>query len=177
MVFIKTNLPEVFEILIEVKHDERGFFARTWCQQEFESLGLNGKLVQCSLSFNSRKGTLRGMHYQLVPHEEAKLIRCTKGAIYDVVLDLRRKSPTFRKWVAVELKAEKRNMMYVPKGCAHGFLTLEPESEVSYQMSEFWNAESARGVRWNDPAFQIKWPAKVEVISERDRTYPDFKIN
>lgn len=176
MVFLGTKLPGVFEIRIEPRHDERGFFARTWCKQEFESQGLNSKLVQCSMSFSRRKGTLRGLHYQIAPHEEVKLIHCSRGAIYDVVLDLRRESPTFKDWVAAMLTLEKRNMMYVPEGCAHGFLTLEDESEVTYQMSEFWNAESARGVRWNDPAFQIQWPAKVEVISERDRTYPDFKI-
>ena len=177
MEFLKTNLPGVFEILIEAKPDERGFFARTWCQKEFEAQGLASNLVQCSLSFNKRKGTLRGMHYQTAPHEETKLVRCTQGAIYDVVLDLRLKSPAFKEWVAVELTAEKRNMIYVPQGCAHGFLTLEDGAEVSYQMSEFQHAESARGVRWDDPAFQIKWPANVEVISERDRTYPDFQAN
>lgn len=177
MEFLKTKLPGVFEILIEAKPDERGFFARTWCQKEFESQGLAVKFVQCSLSFNKRKGTLRGMHYQIAPYEETKLIRCTQGAIYDVVLDLRPESPAFKNWVAVELTAEKRNMIYVPQGCAHGFLTLEDRSEVTYQMSEFQHAEFARGVRWNDPAFQIKWPAKVEVISERDCNYPDFQIN
>jgi|SRR5215471_5397084 len=177
MRFLKTKLPGVLEIRIDAKPDERGFFARTWCQEEFESQGLCGKLVQCSLSFSKRRGTLRGMHYQAVPHAETKLVRCTKGAIYDVVLDLRSTSPTFREWVAVILTAEDRNMVYVAEGCAHGFLTLENESEVTYQMSEFYNAESARGVRWDDPAFQIQWSAKVEVISERDRTYPDFKIN
>jgi dTDP-4-dehydrorhamnose 3,5-epimerase len=175
MIFLETRLPGVFEIQIEAKADERGFFARTWCEKEFETQGLSGKLVQCSLSFNSRKGTLRGMHYQIAPYEEEKLIRCTKGSVYDVVLDLRRPSPTFKNWAAIVLTAEKRNMVYVPKGCAHGFLTLEDGSEISYQMSEFWNAESARGVRWDDPAFQIQWPAKVEVISERDRTYPGFE--
>ncbi|HVS88083.1 MAG TPA: dTDP-4-dehydrorhamnose 3,5-epimerase [Candidatus Acidoferrum sp.] len=177
MEFLETKLPGVFEVRIEAQSDERGFFARTWCQQEFEARGLSGKLVQCSLSFNRRKGTLRGMHYQVAPHEETKLIRCTQGAIYDVVLDLRRQLPTFKNWVAVVLTSEKRNMVYVPRGCAHGFLTLEDGSEISYQMSEFLHAESALGVRWDDPAFQIAWPAKVEVISERDRTYPDFKIN
>ena len=176
MLFRGTKLPGVFEIHVDKKPDERGFFARTWCQQEFESQGLSGTLVQCSLSYNKRKGTLRGMHYQIAPHEETKLIRCTKGAIYDVVLDLRPQSAGFKHWIAVELTAEKRNMVYVPEGCAHGFLTLEDESEVSYQMSEFLHAESARGVRWNDPAFQITWPLKVELISERDRTYPDFGI-
>lgn len=117
------------------------------------------------------------MHYQVAPHQETKVIRCTKGAIYDVVLDLRPNSCAFKNWVAVELTAEKRNMIYVPQGCAHGFLTMEDQSEVAYQMSEFQHAESARGVRWNDPAFQITWPAKVEVISDRDRTYPDFQVN
>lgn len=177
MIFLETKLPGVFEIHIEAKPDERGFFARTWCQQEFEAQGLNGRMVQSSLSFNSRKGTLRGMHYQVAPYEEAKLIRCTRGAIYDVVVDLRPQSRTFKDWIAAVLTAEKRNMVYVPRGCAHGFLTLEDSSEVNYQMSEFWNAESARGVRWDDPVFRIEWPAKVEVISERDRTYPDFKIS
>lgn len=177
MEFLKTKLPGVFEIHIQTKPDERGFFARTWCQKEFEAQGLAGKLVQCSLSFNKKKGTLRGLHYQMAPHEETKLIRCTQGAIYDVVLDLRPKSPAFKDWVGVELTAEKRNMIYVPPGCAHGFLTLEDQSEVTYQMSEFQDAESARGVRWNDPAFQIKWPANVKVISERDQTYPSFKID
>ena len=177
MIFLETKLAGVFEIQIEAKADERGFFARTWCQKEFEAHGLNGGLVQCSLSFNSRKGTLRGMHFQAAPYEEAKLIRCTQGGIYDVVVDLRPQSRTFKDWIAAVLTAEKRNMVYVPRGCAHGFLTLEDGSEVSYQMSEFLHAESARGVRWDDPAFRIEWPAKVEVISERDRTYPDFKIS
>ncbi|HKW64935.1 MAG TPA: dTDP-4-dehydrorhamnose 3,5-epimerase [Candidatus Acidoferrum sp.] len=177
MEFLKTKLPGVFEIHIEAKPDERGFFARTWCQNEFESEGLAGTLVQCSLSFNKRKGTLRGMHYQVVPHEETKLVRCTQGVIYDVVLDLRPNSTAFKNWIGVELTAEKRNMIYVPQGCAHGFLTLEDRCEVLYEMSEFQHAESARGVRWDDPAFQIKWPATVEVISERDRNYPNFQEN
>lgn len=175
MKFHRTVIPDVFEIQIEPVPDERGVFARTWCQNEFGSHGLNPKLVQCSLSFNSRKGTLRGMHYQVLPFAETKLIRVTSGAVHDVVLDLRPQSPTFKKWVAVDLTARDRNMVYVPEGCAHGFLTLEDNSEVFYQMSEVYNAESARGVRWDDPAFQIKWPGKVEVISERDRNYPDFK--
>lgn len=177
MEFLKTKLPGVFEIHIEAKPDERGFFARTWCPMEFEVQGLAGKLVQCSLSFNKRKGTLRGMHYQVAPYEETKLIRCTQGAIYDVVVDLRPGSPTFKNWVAVELTSEKHNMIYVPQGCAHGFLTLEDGAEVIYQMSEVQHAESARGVRWDDPTFQIEWPARVEVISERDQNYPDFEIN
>lgn len=176
MIFLETKLPGVYEIHLGIKRDDRGFFARTWCQMEFEAHGLNARLVQCSLSFNDRKGTLRGMHYQEAPYAETKLIRCTRGAICDVVLDLRPQSPTFRDWLAVVLTAEKRNMVYVPEGCAHGFLTLEERTEVFYQMSEFQSAESARGVRFDDPAFQIAWPEKVEVISARDRTYPDYKI-
>jgi len=175
MIFHETKLARVFEINLELKDDERGFFARSWCQREVEHQGLNPKVVQCNVSFNARKGTLRGMHYQDAPFQEAKLVRCTKGAIYDVVVDLRPASPTFRDWIAVVLTAEKRNMLYVPEGCAHGFLTLEDETEVFYQMSEFYHAELARGVRWNDPAFQIAWPEKVEVISDRDRTYRDFE--
>jgi dTDP-4-dehydrorhamnose 3,5-epimerase len=174
MIFHETKLPGVFEIHLEAKPDERGFFARTWCQKDFKAQGLNSSLVQCSLSFNTRKGTLRGMHYQAVPAAETKLVRCTKGAIYDVVIDLRPQSPRFKDWVAVVLTAENRNMVYVPEGCAHGFLTLEHQSEVFYQMSEFYSAESSRGVRWDDPAFRISWPEKVQVISERDRTYADF---
>lgn len=174
MIFHETRIPGVFEINLEPKLDERGFFARSWCRVEFESHGLNPKLVQCNVSFNRRKGTLRGLHYQAAPHAEAKLVRCTKGAIYDVVVDLRPQSRTFKNWVSALLTAESRNAIYVPEGCAHGFLTLEDESEVFYQMSEIYNAESARGVRWDDPAFQISWPEKVVVISERDRAYPNF---
>lgn len=175
MTFHKTGLQGVFEIHLEPRLDERGFFARSWCQKEFESNGLNPKLVQCNVSFNVRKGTLRGMHYQAEPCPETKLVRCTRGALYDVVVDLRPQSPTFKQWTAVVLNAANRRSVYVPEGCAHGFLTLEDETEVFYQMSEFYNAESARGVRWNDPAFKIVWPAPVEVISERDRTYPNFE--
>jgi dTDP-4-dehydrorhamnose 3,5-epimerase len=175
MKYLETKLGGVFEVRIEPQHDERGFFARTWCQNEFEARGLNSRLVQSSISFNKRKGTLRGMHRQVEPHAETKLVRCTRGAIYDVILDLRVKSPTFKEWIAVVLSAETRNMVYVPEGCAHGFLTLEDASEVCYDMSEFHHPESARGIRWDDPAFQIDWPGTVEVISERDRTYPNFE--
>ena len=174
MTFHETRLPGVFEIHIEPKADDRGFFARTWCQAEFETQGLHPGLVQCSVFFNTRRGTLRGMHYQAQPHAEAKLVRCTRGAVYDVVIDLRPGSTTYKGWIAVVLSSDKRNMVYVPHGCAHGFLTMVNESEVFYQMSEFYCAEAARGVRWNDPAFQISWPGTVEVISERDRSYPDF---
>ena len=176
MIFHETKLPGVFEIQIEPHSDERGFFARSWCQREFADHGLNPKLVQCNISVTSRKGTLRGMHFQAAPFAETKLVRCTRGAIYDVVVDLRSQSPTFQEWIAVVLTAEKHNMVYVPEGCGHGFLTLEDDIEVFYQMSEFYNPDAARGVRWDDPAFQITWPEKVEVISERDRTYPDFEL-
>jgi dTDP-4-dehydrorhamnose 3,5-epimerase len=175
MVFSRTKINGAFEITPEQHCDERGFFARTWCEKEFEANELNPKLVQCSISYNEKRGTLRGMHYQAAPHAEAKLVRCTKGAIYDVVLDLRPLSPSFNEWVAIVLSSENRKMVYVPEGCAHGFLTLEDRTEVHYQMSEFYYPELARGLRWDDPAFKIDWPAEVQVISERDRTYPDFE--
>ena len=175
MIFRETNVEGVFEINPEPQQDERGFFARTWCQREFDEHGLNSRLVQCSISFSRRRGTLRGLHCQAKPCQEAKLIRCTRGAIYDVALDLRSHSPTYKAWVAATLTAENRQMLYVPEGCAHGFMTLEENTEVCYQMSEYYNAESGRGVRWNDPAFRIAWPGKVEVISERDRNYSNFE--
>lgn len=175
MIFRQTKLSGVFEIEIEPKADQRGFFARSWCQKEFEEHGLNPRLVQCNVSFNKDKGTLRGMHYQAAPHAEVKVVRCTQGAIYDVVLDLRPQSPTLKEWISVVLTSAKRNMVYIPEGCAHGFLSLENDTEIFYQMSEFYDAQSARGVRWDDPAFTIVWPAKVQVISERDRTYPNFE--
>ena len=176
MILRETNLLGVFEIHIELRCDERGFFARSWCRKEFDDHGLNPALVQCNISFNARKGTLRGMHYQAAPFQEAKLVRCTKGSLYDVALDLRPGSPTFRQWVGVILTAADRNMLYIHEGCAHGLLTLEDETEVFYQMSEFYHPEAARGVRWDDPAFGIAWPAGIAVISERDRTYPDFQV-
>jgi len=175
MTFHETRIPGVFEIRIEPRQDERGFFARTWCREEFKSHALNPQLAQCSISFNQRKGTLRGLHYQIAPYQEVKLVRCTQGSIYDVAVDLRMDSPTFKHWTAATLSAANRNMFYIPEGCAHGFLTLEDETEVFYQMSQVYNAESARGARWDDPAFGIAWPASVQVISERDRTYPDFR--
>jgi dTDP-4-dehydrorhamnose 3,5-epimerase len=174
MIFQGTKLAGVFVIGIEPHNDERGFFARSWCESEFRSHGLNPRVVQCSISFNHKKGTLRGVHYQAEPYPEAKLVRCTQGAIYDVALDVRPQSPTFRQWFGAVLTAENRQMLFIPEGCAHGFLTLHDNTEVLYQMSEFYHPESARGLRWNDAAFQIAWPEKVEVISDRDQTYPDF---
>jgi dTDP-4-dehydrorhamnose 3,5-epimerase len=174
VIFTETQLPGAFIIQPERLADERGFFARTWCQREFETHGLHPRWVQGSISFNAKKGTLRGMHYQTAPHAEAKLIRCTRGAIYDVIIDLRPSSPTFKRHVAVVLTAENRTMLYVPEGVAHGFQTLEDDTEVFYLMSAFYAPECARGVRWDDPAFGIAWPPAERIIIERDRTYPDF---
>jgi|SRR5215469_313966 len=174
MKYRRTKISGVLEIHLEPKSDERGFFARAWCREEFRAQGLNDTLVQCNVSFNRRKGTLRGLHYQMAPFAETKLVRCTRGAIYDVVVDLRPQSPTFKDWTSTVLSAENRLSLYIPEGCAHGFLTLEDEAEIFYQMSEVYDAASARGVRWDDPAFRIDWPDRVNVISERDRSYPDF---
>lgn len=175
MIFRETTLRGAYLIKPELLHDERGFFARTFCQQEFESHGLSVKFVQCSISCNARKGTLRGMHYQSAPHEEAKLIRCTSGAIYDVIVDLRRDSPTFRRWSAVELSAGNRLMLYVPQGMAHGFQALCDNTEVFYQISEFHHPEQAGGIRWNDPVIAIRWPLADPILSRRDAEFPDLE--
>ncbi len=175
MKYIETSLPGVYVIEIEPVTDNRGFFARTWCRNEFASRGLESHLAQCSVSFNHNRGTLRGMHYQAHPLEECKLVRCTMGAIYDVVLDLRIESPTYLKWISVELTADNRKMVYVPKGMAHGFQTLVDNSEVFYQITVPYKPDYARGVRWDDPAFSIQWPVPDPIMSERDRSYPDYK--
>lgn len=174
MIFTETQLKGSFTIDLEPIEDERGFFARSFCQKEFEKHGLNPRIVQCNVSYNKKKGTLRGMHYQVAPYEEAKLVRCIKGLIYDVIIDLRPDSPTYCQWFAVELTAEDYKMLYIPEGFAHGFQTLEEDTVVFYQVSAFYDPESARGVRWNDPAFGISWPDNVSVILERDQQYPDF---
>jgi len=172
VIFIETKLKGAFIIEPERLEDERGFFARTWCQREFAAHGLNPRLVQCNISFNKKKGTLRGMHYQVAPYEEAKLVRCTMGAIYDVIIDLRPDSPTFRQWITVELTAKNRRMLYIPEGFAHGFQTLVDSTEVFYQMSEFYHPECARGIRWDDPVFGIEWPPERErLISLKDQNY------
>jgi dTDP-4-dehydrorhamnose 3,5-epimerase len=176
MIFLETRLAGVFEIHLEPRPDERGFFARSWCGREFEAAGVSSTLAQCSISFNVRKGTLRGIHYQASPYPETKLVRCTQGGIFDVVVDLRPESPTYKQWCSATLTAWNRNMLYVPEGCGHGFLTLHDDTEVFYQMSEFYHPDLARGVRWDDPAFGIAWPDPPEQISERDRTYPDFEF-
>ena len=174
MIFIETKIKGVYVVDIEKIEDERGFFARTWCREEFKENNLTCDFVQCSISYNSKKGTLRGMHYQIPPFEEVKLVRVTSGAIYDVVLDIRPESPTFKMWYACVLNSENRKMIYIPEGVAHGFITLQPNTEIFYQISQFYNPEYSRGIRWNDPAFNIKWPISVEVISERDKGFPNF---
>ncbi len=175
MIFQQTKLPGAWVIQIERLEDERGFFARSWCQREFEEHGLNPRLVQCNISFNRQKGTLRGMHFQAAPFEEAKLVRCTRGALYDVIVDLRPLSPTFLQHVGITLTPEESNMLYVPEGFAHGFLTLADDTEVFYQMSEFYVPGAARGLRWDDPVLGIDWPGPVRMISLRDAAYPDFE--
>jgi dTDP-4-dehydrorhamnose 3,5-epimerase len=175
MRFTPTPLAGAWILDVEPIEDGRGFFARSWCRREMEEHGLSGALVQCSVSFNRAAGTLRGMHYQAPPHEETKVVRCTRGAVHDVIVDLRPASPTFRRWFASELSDENHRALYVPAGFAHGFQTLRADTEVLYQMSEFHREESARGVRWDDPAFAIEWPsAPSRTMSERDRSYPDF---
>lgn len=176
MIFKETKLKGAFIIESERIEDERGFFARTFCRKEFEAHGLNANLVQCSVSFNKKKGTLRGMHYQAAPHQEAKLVRCTMGAIYDVMLDLRHESPTFKQWVSVELTDENCRMVYVPEGFAHGFQTLQDRTELTYQISEFYCAEYARGVRWDVPQFGIQWPGSPSILSTKDASYKDFSL-
>ena len=174
MRFIPTHLAGAYLIEPEPVTDERGFFARTWCRNEFEEMGINSNLVQCNISYNKARGTLRGMHYQKAPHAEAKLVRCTQGAVYDVIIDLRSDSNTFTQWYGVELSAENRKALYVPEGFAHGFITLKDDTELLYQMSEFFHAECATGLRWDDPVFSINWPIDVKVISKRDRAYLNF---
>ncbi|MGH7300104.1 MAG: dTDP-4-dehydrorhamnose 3,5-epimerase [Candidatus Rokuibacteriota bacterium] len=174
MIFTETALAGAWIVDMERVEDARGFFARSWCGLEFQARGLNPRLVQCNVSFNKRRGTLRGMHYQAAPHREAKLIRCTRGAIHDVIIDLRVDSPAYKRHVAVVLDADSRRMLYVPEGFAHGFQTLEDETEVFYQMSEPYAPDHARGVRWNDPTFGISWPEAERTISERDQRYADF---
>ena len=167
----------VFLIEPEKHEDDRGFFARTWCQREFASNGIESRLVQCSISFNRVKGTLRGMHYQLAPYAEDKLVRVTRGRIYDVIVDIRPNSDTFLQWFEVELTEENRLALYTPKGLAHGFETLVDDAEVLYQMSEFFMPDYGRGFRWNDTLIGITWPDPVKIISERDRTYTDIQVD
>jgi dTDP-4-dehydrorhamnose 3,5-epimerase len=174
VIFTETPLAGAFVIEPEPSEDARGLFARVWCQREFAARGLETRIAQCSTSFNRRKGTLRGMHFQVAPFAETKLVRCTRGSVYDVIIDLRPESPTVLRHFSVILTADNRKTLYVPPGFAHGFQTLEADTEVFYQMSEFWSLDHARGVRWDDRAFGIPWPEDDRTILDRDRTYPDF---
>jgi dTDP-4-dehydrorhamnose 3,5-epimerase len=174
VIFKETGLAGALELELERIEDARGFFARVFCAREFEARGLATRFVQSSLSWNARPGTLRGMHFQIAPHRETKLVRCTAGAVWDAIVDLRRDSATRLRWFGTELSAENRRMLYIPAGFAHGFITLQPGSEVFYEMDEFYAPQAGRGVRWNDPAFGIRWPRSPEVIAERDASYPDL---
>jgi dTDP-4-dehydrorhamnose 3,5-epimerase len=174
MRFIETPLKGAYLIDLEKRGDDRGFFARLFCTEEFENEGLENHFVQVNNSHSAQKGTLRGLHYQLGSMAEVKLVRCIRGSFYDVILDLRPTSPTYGQSYGAVLSAENRTMMYVPKGFAHGFLTLEQDSEVVYLVSQFYSKDLERGVRWNDPAFKIAWPEKPLIVSDRDRSHPDF---
>lgn len=175
MIFKETRLKGAYVIELEQLQDERGFFARSFCQKEFEDHGLNPSIVQCNISYNKKKGTLRGMHYQIAPHEEAKLVSCIRGSIYDVIIDLRPDSDTYSQWFAIELSANNYKMSYAPRGFAHGFQTLEDNTVVLYQMSEFYHPECARGVRWNDSAFGIEWPLLTPIFSDTDVSFKKFE--
>lgn len=175
MIFRSTNLDGAFILELERFEDERGFFAQGWSPKELSEQGLEAPLAESAISFNKRKGTLRGMHYQAAPHAQVKIVRCTRGSVYDVIIDLRSNSSTFKQWVGVELSARDHRMLYVPKDFAHGFQTREDETEIFYQMSSVYVPESGRGVRWNDPTFAINWPEMdSRIINERDQSYADF---
>lgn len=175
MRFIETRLAGVLVVEPEPRGDERGFFERLWCANEFAEHGLNGTFVQCNGSFSAARRTLRGLHYQSAPYAEVKLVRCVRGAVFDVTVDLRRESPTYLGWFGAELTADRRNMVYVPEGCAHGYMTLEDHSEVIYPVSQYYRPDAELGVRWNDPRFAIEWPAQgPETVSEKDRRWRDF---
>lgn len=174
MIFTETKLKGAFILEIKKIEDDRGFFGRSWCRKEMEDHGLIGEIVQANTSFSYKKGTLRGMHFQVSPFEEAKIIRCVRGAMYDVIIDLRPDSETFRQWTGVELSQDNYKMFYVPEGFAHGFLTLTDNVEVYYNVTAFYTPGAERGIRWNDKAFNIKWPMEPGVISKKDREHPDF---
>lgn len=176
MIFKETKLKDARIIDIKKYEDERGFFARAWCQEEFEAHGLVSRVVQANISFNKHKGTLRGMHFQVAPYAETKLVRCTRGAIYDAIIDLRPESPSYGEWLGVELTAENYRMLYVPKGFAHGFQTLADNVEVTYQVSQFYTPQAEGGIRYDDPAFGIQWPLAVTVMSEKDKNWPDYTL-
>jgi dTDP-4-dehydrorhamnose 3,5-epimerase len=176
VIFTATALEGAYVVELEPREDERGFFARAWCESEFRDHDLSTEIAQCNISFNHKRGTLRGMHYQVAPHAEVKLIRCTRGAVYDVIVDLRPDSPTQTHWIGVDLTAENRRMLYVPEGFAHGYQTLVDETETFYQVSAAYAPEAERGVRWDDPSFSIVWPdPEGAILSEKDSSWPDFE--
>ncbi len=177
MIFTELELAGAFVVDIEKRHDDRGFFGRAWCAQEFEAHGLKSAIRQINTSFSAHQGTMRGLHYQVDPYQETKFIRCTQGRIFDVIVDLRPESPTFKQWVGTELSAENYRMVYVPENFAHGFLTLEDNSEVYYPTTEFYTPNAERGIRFNDPTFAIEWPAEVSVFSDKDISHDDFDPN
>jgi dTDP-4-dehydrorhamnose 3,5-epimerase len=176
MKLIKIEIPGVYLVNLNLHKDDRGYFARTYCENEFKAANIQTGFVQCNISFNKKRGTLRGMHYQDHPHWEAKLIRCTHGKIFDVIIDLRKDSSTYGQSFSVELSSENKKGIYIPKGIAHGFQTLEDDTEVFYQMSEFYYPDLGKGIRWNDPIFKIRWPLPGPILSERDQLYEDFKL-
>ena len=175
MKYTETKILGAFIIEPEKMEDERGYFIRGWCKSQFDARGLASNFVQFNISSSKKAGTMRGLHYQIPPHQETKLIRCTKGALYDVIIDLRMKSPTYMQWLGVELRADTYKMLYIPEGLAHGFLTLEDNTEVFYPASQIYYPLSERGIRWNDPNFDIKWPkTDVRILSEKDKNWPDY---
>lgn len=176
MIFTKTKIEGAYLLDVKQIQDERGFFGRSYCKTEFEAKGLNTVVAQVNVSSNVKKGTLRGLHMQIKPAEEAKLVRCTKGAIFDVLVDLRSQSETFMQWYGSELTAESFQMLYVPEGCAHGYLTLKDNTDVMYQVSEFYTPTAERGFQWNDPTFAIKWPIEPVIISTKDQAHPLFNV-
>lgn len=176
MIFTETKLKGAFEIEIKKLEDDRGFFGRSWCANEMKDHGLKHELCQANTSFSKKKGTLRGMHYQADPYQETKLIRCTRGSIYDVIIDLRPGSPTFKQWIGVELTQDNYKMLYVPEDFAHGFITLEDDSEVTYLVTQFYTPGAEKGIRWNDPAFSIQWPFEPVIMTEKDKNHPHFTL-
>jgi dTDP-4-dehydrorhamnose 3,5-epimerase len=176
MIFTETKLKGAFEIEIKKLEDDRGFFGRSWCANEMKDHGLKNNLCQANTSFSIKKGTLRGMHYQSDPYQETKLIRCTRGAIYDVIIDLRPTSPTYKQWIGVELTQDNYKMLYVPEDFAHGFITLEDNSEVTYLVTQFYTPGAEKGLRWNDPAFNIQWPFEPVIMTEKDKTHPTYTL-
>lgn len=176
MIFTETKLKGAFELQIKKLEDERGFFGRSWCANEMKDHGLKADLCQANTSFSAKKGTLRGMHFQINPYQETKLIRCTRGAILDVIIDLRVESPTFKQWIGVELTQDNYKMLYVPEDFAHGFITLEDNTEVTYLVTQFYTPGAEKGIRWNDPFFNIQWPFEPVVISEKDKNHPNYSL-